>query len=165
MDSFLHLAIQQTATLQPSTKTDSKQNFHAVILTSRWNNSCSSAMSVRADQLYCLRYEMSEKHKQQSAFMFVFLNPEVMKCTQFTASSNQARHDSYISPPAEQKGILGQLCRKDASYSLGTSTFKAKDLLYIPPALTYRNCVFCPQCIYVFCVDLKTNSDYVSIQH
>jgi len=25
--------------------------------------------------------------------------------------------------------------------------------------------VFCPQCIYVFCVDLRTNSDYFSIQH
>ena len=24
---------------------------------------------------------------------------------------------------------------------------------------------FCPQCIYVFCVDLRTNSDYFTVQH
>jgi hypothetical protein len=36
---------------------------------------------------------------------------------------------------------------------------------YVPPALTFRNSVFCPQCIYLFCVDLRTNSDYFSIQH
>jgi len=32
--------------------------------------------------------------------------------------------------------------------------------------LTLNNSTFCPtQCIYVFCVDLRTNSDYFSIQH
>ena len=35
--------------------------------------------------------------------------------------------------------------------------FKAWDLFYVPPALTFRNAVFCPQCVYVFCVDLRTN--------
>ena len=54
-------------------------------------------MSVREEQLFCLRYEMSEKRKLESGFMFVFLNPNVMKCTPFTASSNPARDDSYMS--------------------------------------------------------------------
>jgi len=40
---------------------------------------------------------------------------------------------------------------------------KAEDLLYVPPVLTFINSVFCPQCIYVFCVDLRTNSDYFSL--
>jgi hypothetical protein len=32
--------------------------------------------------------------------------------------------------------------------------------------LTFSNSTFCPHsCIYVFCVDLRTNSDYFSIQH
>jgi len=39
------------------------------------------------------------------------------------------------------------------------------DLLYVPPVLTFRCSVFCPQCIYVFYVDLRTNSDYFSVQH
>jgi len=35
----------------------------------------------------------------------------------------------------------------------------AQWLLYVPPGLTLRNPTFCPtQCIYVFCVDLRTNS-------
>jgi len=38
-------------------------------------------------------------------------------------------------------------------------------LQYVPPALTYRNSVFCPQFIYVFYVDLRINSDYFSLQH
>jgi len=32
-------------------------------------------------------------------------------------------------------------------------------------SLTLNNSTFCPQCIYVFCVDLRTNSDYFPIQH
>jgi hypothetical protein len=31
--------------------------------------------------------------------------------------------------------------------------------LYIA-SLTFSNSTFCPQCIYVFCVDLRTNSDF-----
>jgi len=31
--------------------------------------------------------------------------------------------------------------------------------------LTYRISVLCPQCIYVFCVYLRTNSSYFSLQH
>ena len=42
---------------------------------------------------------------------------------------------------------------------------KAQDLLNVPSVLTFRNSVFCQQCIYVFCVDLRTNSDYYSIQY
>jgi len=34
------------------------------------------------------------------------------------------------------------------------------------PGLTLQNSTFCPHsCIYVFCVDLRTNSDYFPIQH
>jgi len=33
-------------------------------------------------------------------------------------------------------------------------------------SLTLNNSTFCPHsCIYVFCVDLRTNSDYFPIQH
>jgi len=33
-------------------------------------------------------------------------------------------------------------------------------------SLTFNNCTFCPHsCIYVFCVDLRTNSYYFPIQH
>jgi hypothetical protein len=54
-------------------------------------------MSVREDQLFCLRYEMSEKHKLESGFMFIFLTPNVMKCNPLTASNNPARDDSCMS--------------------------------------------------------------------
>ena len=37
--------------------------------------------------------------------------------------------------------------------------------LYVPPGLTFSNTTFCPHCICVFCVDLRTNSDYFPIQH
>jgi len=43
--------------------------------------------------------------------------------------------------------------------------FKTSELLHEPPALTFIIYAFCPQYIYVFCVDLRTNSDYFSIQH
>ena len=31
---------------------------------------------------------------------------------------------------------------------------------FTPSADVFINSVFCPQCFYVFCVDLRTNSDY-----
>jgi hypothetical protein len=59
--------------------------------------------------------------------------------------------------------------------------FKAQWLLYVPPGgyCTYRQVVTVrtarfnihkfyvlpTQCIYVFCVDLRTNSDYFPIEH
>jgi hypothetical protein len=43
---------------------------------------------------------------------------------------------------------------------------KLKTLLYVPPpALTFRNSVFCPLCIYVFYMCLRTNGDYFYLQH
>ena len=32
-------------------------------------------------------------------------------------------------------------------------------------SLTFNNCTLCPHCIYVFCVDLRTNSDLCHLQH
>jgi len=49
---------------------------------------------------------------------------------------------------------------------LETHPFKAQWSLYVPPGLTLINSTFCPHsCIYVFCVDLRTNSDYFPIQY
>ena len=32
-------------------------------------------------------------------------------------------------------------------------------------SLTFNNCTFCPHCIYVFCIYLRTNSDLYLLQH
>ena len=32
-------------------------------------------------------------------------------------------------------------------------------------SLTFNNCTFCPHCIYVFCIYLRTNSDFCHLQH
>ena len=52
---------------------------------------------------------------------------------------------------------------------LGLDTFKLlKPMTHFTyhPVLTFGNSVFCPHsCIYVFCVDLRTNSHYFPIQH
>jgi len=39
------------------------------------------------------------------------------------------------------------------------------DLIYVPPTLAFRNSEFCPQCTYVFSLDLRTNRDFFSIRH
>ena len=33
------------------------------------------------------------------------------------------------------------------------------------PGLTFNNCTLCPQCIYVFCIYLRTNNDLCHLQH
>jgi hypothetical protein len=43
--------------------------------------------------------------------------------------------------------------------------FKTVYILHIPPGVTFNNSTFCPHCIYVFCVGLRTNSHYFPIQH
>ena len=44
---------------------------------------------------------------------------------------------------------------------------EAQHSLYIPPGLIFSNATFCLHsvCIYMFCVDPRTNSDYFPIQH
>ena len=32
-------------------------------------------------------------------------------------------------------------------------------------SLTFNNCTFCPHCIYVFCIYLRTNGDLCHLQH
>jgi len=44
-------------------------------------------------------------------------------------------------------------------------TFKAYRLRDAPTGLTFNNCAFCPHCIYVFCIYLRTNSDLCHLQH
>ena len=39
-------------------------------------------------------------------------------------------------------------------------TFESPDVLYVPPALTDRHSLSCPQSVYVFCVDLRKNSEF-----
>jgi hypothetical protein len=44
--------------------------------------------------------------------------------------------------------------------------FRPQWLLYIPPRFNIKKFyVLLTQCIYVFCVDLTTNSDYFTVQH
>jgi hypothetical protein len=43
--------------------------------------------------------------------------------------------------------------------------FKAYQLCDATTSLTFNNCTFCPHCIYVFCIYLKTNSDLCHLQH
>ena len=43
--------------------------------------------------------------------------------------------------------------------------FKAYWLCNAPTGLTFNNCTFCPHCIYVFCIYLRTKSDLCHLQH
>jgi hypothetical protein len=60
------------------------------------------------------------------------------------------------------------VCRTETGCLLrGTNwVFKAQWLLYVPTRLTFNKFYVLPtQCIYVFCVDLRTNSNYFTVQH
>jgi len=65
-------------------------------------------------------------------------------------------------------------------YRTVVTIYTAQWSLYTPPSghymyrtmvtirttsLTLNNSTFCPHCIYVFCVDLRTKSHYFPIQH
>ena len=37
--------------------------------------------------------------------------------------------------------------------------------MWCTTSLTFNNCTLCPHCIYVFCIYLRTNSDFCHLQH
>jgi len=44
-------------------------------------------------------------------------------------------------------------------------TFKSLPVTWCTTSLTFNNCTVCPHCIYVFCIYLRTNSDFCHLQH
>jgi hypothetical protein len=44
-------------------------------------------------------------------------------------------------------------------------TLKDYWLRDVPTGLTFNNCTFCPHCIFVFRIYLRTNSDLCHLQH
>jgi hypothetical protein len=48
---------------------------------------------------------------------------------------------------------------------MSINLFKAYWLRDAPTGLTFNNCTFCPHCIYVFCIYLRTNSDLYHLQY
>ena len=44
-------------------------------------------------------------------------------------------------------------------------TFYSLPVTWCTNSLTFNNCTFCPHCIYVFCIYLKTNSELCHLQH
>ena len=44
-------------------------------------------------------------------------------------------------------------------------TFYSLLVTWCTNSLTFNNCMFCPHCIHVFCIYLRTNSDLCHLQH
>ena len=44
-------------------------------------------------------------------------------------------------------------------------TFQSPPVTWCTNSLTFNNCTFCPHCIYVFCIYLRTNSELCHLQH
>ena len=44
-------------------------------------------------------------------------------------------------------------------------TFQSLPVTWCTNSLTFNNCTFCPHCICVFCIYLRTNSDLCHLQH
>jgi hypothetical protein len=64
-------------------------------------------------------------------------------------------------------GWAKYLCGAPAAYL--TVTFNllkpSGNFTYVPPGLTLKNSTWCSHCVYVFCVDLRTNSNFCLIKH
>jgi hypothetical protein len=59
----------------------------------------------------------------------------------------------------DQAALLGENIRHPLL------TFKAYWLRHQTTGLAFKNFTFCPHCIYVFCIYLRTNSDLCHLQH
>ena len=71
--------------------------------------------------------------------------------------------------PREKKIFSDTILPKERDERLATVvflTFYSPVITIYTTSLTFTNSPFCPHsCIYVFCVDLRTNSDYFPTQH
>jgi hypothetical protein len=57
-------------------------------------------------------------------------------------------------------------CEQNASYHCKLFTLQSLPVtLYTTRLNIHKSYVLPTQCIYVFCVDLRTNSDYFTVQH
>ena len=54
---------------------------------------------------------------------------------------------------------------REAGYFQDLLTFQSLMFTWCTNSLTFNNCTFCPQRIYVFCIYLRTNSDLCHLQH
>ena len=98
-----------------------------------------------------------------------------------TGSSSSRWHCSRLTA---RWGLVRPACSRQADFLLLSAWLKWLHIFTINPlkptghsmyrtvvtiyttSLTFNNSTFCPHsCIYVFCVDLRTNSDYFPIQH
>ena len=59
-------------------------------------------------------------------------------------------------------------CRRDKGYGSGINapfSLQSPVVTIRTTSLTFTNSAFCPHSAFMFCVDLRTNSDYFPIQH
>jgi hypothetical protein len=59
--------------------------------------------------------------------------------------------------------VLGQ--KRCDSVVINLLKPSGKLIYYVPPVLTLKNSTWCPHCVYVFCTDLRTNSNFWLIKH
>ena len=50
-------------------------------------------------------------------------------------------------------------------YDISNLRVKVYCLRNVSTSITFNNCIFCPHCIYVFCIYLRTNSDLCHLHH
>jgi len=66
-------------------------------------------------------------------------------------------------PFYETKFLSDSMSYPSQRYSALSRPFKAYWLRDAPTGLTFNNSMLCPHCIYVFCIYLRTTSDFCSI--
>ena len=66
---------------------------------------------------------------------------------------------------AEMKSVYSAVRTASLNKAVCAYVFKAYWSHDAPSSLTFNNCTFCPHCIYVFFIYLRTNSDLCHLHH
>jgi len=75
------------------------------------------------------------------------------------------RAADYSTGKEFEEGLMRVNAQTCSSTDLGFLTHYRPVVTICTTSLTFSNSTFCPECIYVFCVDLRTNSYYFPTQH
>ena len=74
-------------------------------------------------------------------------------------SENQLRFQRHHVP------LHSENCRWHCIRRTCPLTFQSLLVTWCTSSFTFNNCTFCPHCIYVFCIYLRTNSDLCHLRH
>ena len=88
--------------------------------------------------------------------------PQINRVALQSVDNHNVLFQVHVTFSEQKKNYISiSICAEDTQIAVrGSLTFYSLPVTWCTTSLTFNNCTFCPHCIYVFCIYLRTNSDF-----